>query len=772
MPALPSRGLTQSLHGLARTGSSSVLLIHCTHQAHAMTTTQRFRKALIPAAASLLCSSIAWGQDAAPAPQAAASAPAAAEAAAPAKEASSSAASLNTVTVTGTKQPYRNLSATGATKTDALIKDLPMAVRVINAEVLKDAGVLDLAGALDFSSSISKANNFGGMWDSYAMRGFTGSPDFGSDYMVNGFNSSRGYNGLRDGANTASVEILKGPSSALYGRGEPGGTVNITTKKPLFQPAYTLEGSIGSFNTWRTAADLTGPLSETFAYRLNVAHEAGDSFRDTVHKKHTLLAPSLLWMITPDTTLSYEAEALQQKAPLDRGVVAVNGRLGLIPVSRFLGEPGDGDITIKSLGHQVFLQHYFNDDWSLQTGVSYRKSSLAGLATEAWRWDPVNDGRTLDRQRRQRDYDATDVSGRFEVLGKAATFGIKHGLLFGVDAYRFDDTRVQSRGRSATFPNTIDIYEPVYGVSQPAPLTTIQNTVEKQRSVGYYAQDQLEFTPQWKALAGVRYDQYHQNVLNRNATPNVETDQELSATSPRVGLVYQPTKTVSLYATAAKGFRPNSGLSRLGEAFPPEKSRTYEVGAKYDSADNKYSGTVALYQITKKNVLTFDPVDTVYSIAVGEVESKGVELDFSGEVARNLRLTAAYAFTDSKVTKSNAAAAGTGMAEGRRFPNVPRHSANLFAIYSLPLGSGTASIGGGVSYVGERLGSVDVANDFTLPAYTTVKLVSSYDITKQLRLSLNVDNLFNKTYYASSYSDLWVFPGTERKFTLTAQYKF
>jgi iron complex outermembrane receptor protein len=723
-----------------------------------MFTTRRFRTALIPAAAGMFCSSLAVAQDAAPAPQAAASAAAG--------------LTLEAVSVKTSRQPYRNLSATGATKNDALIRDLPMSVRVINAEVLKDAGVNDLAGALDLSSGISKANNFGGMWDSYAMRGFTGSPDFGSDYMVNGFNSSRGYNGLRDGANTASVEILKGPSSALYGRGEPGGTVNITTKKPLFEPAYTLEAGIGSFATWRTAADLTGALSETFAYRLNIAHEEGESFRDTVEKKHTLVAPSLLWMLGDATTLSYEIEALEQKAPLDRGVVAVGGRLGVVPVSRFLGEPGDGPITIKSLGHQVFLQHDFSDDWSLQTGLSWRDSSLEGLATEAWRWDPSNDGRTLNRQQRRRDYDATDVSGRFEILGKLAAAGVKHSLLFGVDAYHFEDTRDQARGRSADFPYSIDIFEPVYGVAQPAPLATIQNTVEKQRSAGVYAQDQLEFTRQWKALVGIRHDSYRQSVLNRNVAPNTVTEQALSANSPRVGVVYQPSTTVSLYATASRGFRPNSGLSRLSEAFAPEKSRSVEAGAKFDSANGKYSGTVALYRIVKANVLTFDPVDTVYSIAVGEVESKGLELDFSGEIAAGLRMSAAYAYTDSRVTKSTEAASGTGMAEGRRFPNVPRHSASLFAIYSLPFAAGAARIGGGLSYVGERLGSVDVANDFTLPAYTTVKLVSSYDVSRHLRVSLSVDNLFDKAYYASSYSDLWVFPGTERKVTLSAQYKF
>jgi iron complex outermembrane receptor protein len=721
---------------------------------------RNFARAAVPAAACLACSPSLWAADTVLAAAEAASSPSAA------------ATTLDTVEVKAVRQPYRNISATGATKNDALIKDLPMSVRVITADLLSDAGVTDLSGALDLSSGISRQNNFGGLWNSYSMRGFTGDPNFGSDYMVNGFNSSRGYNGLRDGANTNTVEVLKGPSSALYGRGEPGGTVNITTKKPLFQPAQTIEVSAGSFNTWRTAVDLTGPVGESFAYRLNAAFEDGDSFRDTVHSQHYLVSPSFVWLLSDRTTLSYEVEAVQQKAPFDRGVLAVNNQLGVVPVSRFLGEPGDGDMTIRSLGHQIFLQHDFNDDWSLQTGLSYRKSSLTGYSTEASALQA--DLRTLWRQRRFRDYNATDVSGRFEVLGKVATGPVKHSLLFGVDAYSFDDDRYQMRGRpSAAVPYSIDIYDPVYGASVAPTLVPITNTQERQRARAAYAQDQLEFSEQWKALVGVRYDTYEQTVTNLLATPAVVTEQSPNATSPRVGLVYQPTKTLSLYATASKGFRPNSGASKAGGAFPPETSRSYEVGAKLDSADGKLTGTLAVYQIRKKNVLTTDPTDINYSIAVGEVESKGVELDVSGEIVANLRLSAAYAYTDSHVTSSTAAAAATGLAQGRRFPNVPRNTANVFATYYIPLPNGQrASIGGGVNYVGERLGSVDLNDAFTLPAYTVFKLVSSYTVNKHLRLSLDVDNLFNKAHYTNSYSSLWVYPGTERKFTGTAQYKF
>ena len=725
--------------------------------------TRYFLRAAVPAAVCLACSPSLWAAD---------TVLAAADPASSPRSSSASTTTLDTVEVKAVKQPYRNISATGATKNDALIRDLPMSVRVITADLLSDAGVNDLSGALDLSSGISRQNNFGGLWNSYSMRGFTGDPNFGSDYMVNGFNSSRGYNGLRDGASTSTVEVLKGPSSALYGRGEPGGTVNITTKKPFFQPAQTIELSAGSFDTWRTAVDLTGPVSETFAYRLNAAFEDGDSFRDTVHSKRYQVSPSLLWMLSDRTTLSYEVEAVQQKAPFDRGVLAVNNQLGVVPVSRFLGEPGDGDINIKSLGHQVFLQHDFNDDWSLQTGLSYRKSSLTGYSTEASALQ--SDLRTLRRQRRFRDYDATDVSGRFEVLGKVATGPVKHSLLFGVDAYSFDDDRYQMRGRpSDAVPYAIDIHDPVYGVAVAPTLVAITNTQERQRARAAYAQDQLEFSPQWKALIGVRYDKYEQTVTNLLATPAMLTEQTPSATSPRVGLVYQPTKTLSLYATASKGFRPNSGVSKAGEAFPPETSRSYEVGTKLDSADGKLTGTLAIYQIRKKNVLTTDPTDINYSIAVGEVESKGVELDVSGEVVTNLRLSAAYAYTDAAVTSSSAAAAATGLAEGRRFPNVPRNMANVFATYYIPLsGEQRASIGGGVNYVGERLGSVDLNDGFKLPAYTVFKLVASYTVNKHLRLSLDIDNLFNKAYYTSSYSSLWVYPGTERKFTGTAQYKF
>ncbi|WP_426056034.1 TonB-dependent siderophore receptor [Janthinobacterium sp. PSPC2-1] len=665
------------------------------------------------------------------------------------------------VTVKAERLHYRSLSATGATKTDALLMDLPQSVRVLTGDLLRDAGVTTLAGALDLASGIAKQSPLGGLWDSYAMRGFTGDPNFGSDYMVNGFSSSRGYNGLRDAGNTQTVEVLKGPASALYGRGEPGGTVNITTKKPKFAPEYGADVSLASFRTRRAAVDLTGPLSDTVAYRLNAAHEEGHSFRDTVKVERSLFSPSFLWLAGEHTTVSYEIEAVRQRVPFDRGVVAVHGQLGLVPVSRFLGEPGDGPMTVKSLGQQLFIHHALSDDWTLQAGASYRDSELSGYSTEANKL--LADGRSLNRQRRHRDFSATDVSARVEVLGKFKTGALAHEVLAGVDAYHFDDRRVQlRRNPSAGNPYAIDIYAPVYG-GRADPLALSIDTQEAQKARGLYAQDQLDLGAQWKALVGVRHDTYTQDVTNNRL--KVSNGQSLSATSPRAGLVYQPSKMWSLYASAAKGFRPNSGISIANQAFPAERSRAYELGAKLETG--KLTGTLAVYDIRKRNVLTTNPANTDFAIAAGEVGSRGLELDVSGEVARGLRVSGAYAYTDASVTRGD-----TTILTGSRLANVPRHSANLLATQQFALGTGTASVGGGAQYVGERLGDVAASSSFTLPAYTTARLLASYSPNAQWRLALNVENLFNRSYYASSYSQLWVAPGAERTLTVHAHYRF
>ena len=690
-------------------------------------------------------------------------------AAAPATAAEPQARSLDAVQVRSDYAPYRALTVTGATKTEAPLRDLPISARVLDHSLLEDAGVTDLAGALDMASGITKANNLGGLWDSYSIRGFTGDPNFSSDYMVNGFNASRGYNGLRDGANTQSVEVIKGPASALYGRGEPGGAVNIVTKKPLFDAQHSVDLSAGRFDSYRAALDSTGPLSETVAYRVNLMHKDQHSFRDTVDSDATLLAPSLLWMPTPDTTVSYELELLRIHTPFDRGVTAIDGDANRLPASRFLGEPGDGDIDLHSTGHQVFAVHGLNQTWSLQGGATYRDSGMRGFSTEPWTLQA--DDRTLRRERRYRDYQGRDIAARTELLGMLGSGKVAHHVLFGIDGNRFNDSRYQLRARSAATPYSIDVLAPRYGVAQPGRLAPITDTDERQQVWGVYAQDQIDLGARWKALLGVRYDHYQQDIANRlRATTQQASD---GVISPRAGLTVHLDDTLSLYASAAAGFRPNSGVGANGQSFAPEKSRSLETGLKYVQPGEGLEATLAVFRIDKENVLSLDPADTSFSLPVGQMRSEGAELDLLGRLTPHLAASVGLAYTDSQVTRSSAAAMGTGLAEGRRFPNVPRVSGNAFVNYAQPLsGTRSAAVGVGVSRTGERLGSVDSNTGFVLPAYTVWRLVGHYDLSERLRLYAKVENLTDRRYAAFSYSEQWVYPGAPRTWTVGARLRF
>lgn len=683
--------------------------------------------------------------------------------AAHAVEAASADAGTQAVQIQGRKDGYRSLSATGATKTDADIADLPQSVRVLPRQLIQDAGVTQLQGALDLSSGFARQSNLGGLWDSYAVRGFTGDPNFGSDYMVNGFNASRGYSGVRDVANTQTVEILKGPASALYGRGEPGGSVNVMTKKPLFQPLQSIELGVMSHDGWRVATDLSGPLSAQLAYRLNAVREHTGSARDFMHAERQLISPSFLWTPGEQTSVSYEMEANEQRTPFDRGVLAVQGRLGLVARQRFLGEPTDGDMRVRSNGHQLFVHHRLNEQWSLQGGISYRDSSLNGYSSEAN--NLLADGQSLRRQRRYRDFSATDRSGRVELLGQVSTGSLQHQLLFGLDMYRFDDSRIQlRRNPSASNPYLINIVQPVYGAQADALALSI-NTQEQQQAQALYLQDQISFTPQWKLLAGVRLDQYDQRVMNvRNAALN---QQSLSATSPRVGMLYQLMPELALYINSARGFRPNSGVSIDNLAFPAERSTSHELGLKAESHNKKVQATLALYDIHKSNVLTTNPLNTDFSVAAGEVGSRGLELDVSGEIAERLQLSFAYAYTDARVTRGDKL-----IQTGSRLPNVAKHSASLFLKQGWNWAGYRLAVGAGAQYVGARAGDVAVSSDFSLPAYTSLKLMSTVDLDQRTQLSLQIDNLTDRSYYTSSYSQLWVTPGNPRQISAYLRHRF
>lgn len=657
---------------------------------------------------------------------------------------------------------------------DAPLNSLPQAVNVVEASQLASQGISTFQDSIDLSSGISRQNSLGGMWDSFAIRGFSGDENLPGGYLINGYSAGRGYSGRRDTVNIQSIEVLKGPGSALYGRSEPGGTINIITKKPQYAPEGYLQLSLGSYDHYRAEVDYTNAINQQAAFRVTGAYEDNGSFRDTVKSKKWFFSPSLNYQLSERTTLNYELELLQQKIPFDRGVAVQNNDFAAVDIHTFYGEPSDGPMQIDAQGHQLSLNHELANNWLLIAGVGYRDSRLKGYSTEAdlsgSRQLLNQDGHTLSRQRRYRDYQAEDLSARVELSGSASWL-VTHHLLMGIDGYRYqlDSEQQHWRVTAGDDSYSVEWHHPEYGQIAP-PLTLTQNDREQQRAYGIYLQDQLDLSEHWKALLGVRFDHFSQTIDNHMLLTGSRQHQD--QLNPRAGLVYQASEDISWYVSYAEGFRPNTGRDINNQAFDPESSKSIEAGVKFALFEGSLSGTLALFNAEKSNILAADPLNAGYTAALGEAKSQGLELDANLWLSDSTQLAVAYAYTDAQ-TKNAVTNAdwGIDIPAGSPLVNIPKHKLNLTLTQELPLLSDSATVGVNATYVAERLGDT-VTPSYQLPSYTLVRVFANQPLGRHWQLHLSIDNLLNKTYFASSYSPLWTQPGEPRSATLSIKYLF
>ena len=677
----------------------------------------------------------------------------------------------NNLSETTGEYSYYKTKSYSATKTDTPLKEVPQSVQIVNKEIIQDTNSVTLSDTLVYVSGTSYQNNFGGMWDNFSIRGFSGHENTGMSLLKNGFSDNRGYNAPRDTANIESIEFLKGPSGALYGNSEPGGTINIVTKQPKFDPEYSIESSLGSENFYRVSSDLTGPINESLAFRLNVAKEKKDSFRDYIKSDRTVIAPSLLWSISDNSFLTYFGEYIEQKAPLDRGIIAINGNKNAISNKTFFGNPNDGDMKLENYTHQLKLEHYFSDSWSGNAGIAYKNNSLKGTASEVRPFLNVTTDSVLLRTR-YRDYNSNDLAYQGDIKNVSTFADIKNTLLLGTELYKFEaDTKMNNLNNSVRISN---IYSnPTYTTLLTGRGNLITDRNEEQKSLALFAQDEIEIG-NFRFLTGVRYDKIEMDTIN-NLNKKTLTQNDY-AVSPRVGVTYILNPEWALYATSGKSFRPNSGVDINGNTFEAEEGISLETGIKFESLDKKIGATLAVYQINKNNVLTGTDPNGTYSVAAGEVESKGVEFDINGKITDNIKINLNYAYTNAEVTKDEGGVIDylTGSIvnlKGKSLSNVPMHSGGLLAMWEDNISIDSSyGLGAGISYVGKREGNY--INSFDLSSYTTTKLISYWKMDKNITFKLNIDNLFDKEYIISSYDRSWLTPGDPRSFKLTMNYKF
>lgn len=614
--------------------------------------------------------------------------------------------------------------------------------RSIERDLLTAAGAYRLGDALELVSGVSSQNNRGGMLDNFAIRGFLGTPDGGAEYYVDGFLANRGMAPPRDPATVERIELLKGPAGALFGDVDPGGRVNIVSKTPKFAPAASATFSYGSFDTKRVELDVTAPLSSTLAARLVVAAEDSDGWRDTVSLKRRTVAPSLTWEPRAGLRFTYIGEVTRFDAPFDRGAPALDGDANAVPRNNFYGEPGDGITRFRNQRHQLTGLADLGDDWSLGGGVAWRTGSLKGFSSDQSRLV----GTSLWRQRRSRDFVVDDLSARFELSGRLGA----HRVSVGAKGYLLDYAERWMRvNPSAANPYAIDVVNPVYGATPPTLLPFTDNH-EKRWSGTLYAQDLWEATDRLTLTGGVRYDAYRQQIRNNRTGAIGRTIDD--PVQFRLAGRYKLADAVALHAAWGESFVLNSGTDRLGTGFAPETTKGYELGAS--GAWRGIDVAVTWFDIRKQGILTNDPTDSNFLAPIGSLRAQGVEFDGSLKLDSRWQLVANYAWTQAR---ADDAAFATD-----RVLNVPEHSGSVFALGRfLDADSRGFSLSAGLAYMGDRAGAID-GSGLVLPAYVKAKAAVEYALSRQVSLRAEADNLFDAHYAQSSYSPMWIFPGTPR----------
>ena len=444
--------------------------------------------------------------------------------------------------------------------------------------------------------------------------------------------------------------------------------------------------------------------------------------------------------------------------------MVIDGNVDALPRGRYLGEPGLPNMHVKGDVHQLTVDHALDDTWSVRAGVMHLKNLLDGLGVEPRTVQA--DGRTLTRRSSWRRIPSQDTSLQAEITGKLDTAGIRHTVLAGAMLSRYvyeNDIRYSSE---RVTPYSIDIYAPVYGQPMPAYRATRSARYQRDTTQALYVQDQLDLSTQWKLMAGLRLDRFDQHARALTGSGWTGQQHRYTQLTPRVGATYLFEPHSAAFLSYGRSFRPNSGTTAAGDAFEPEKGTAWELGYKWDAPDGRLNASVSAFRIQKDNVLSTDPDNPDFSIATGRVRSQGVEADLAGDITPQVRLTASAAFIDAKVIRDTSA-----NRQGKRFNGVPRVSGSLFALYHDQLANGSDyGVGAGLMHVGGRPGTA--TDSYRLPAYTTVNLSSYWQFSEPLRLTFNVDNLFDKTYYTGSLATFSLQPGLGRLVSVGVQYRF
>jgi len=669
---------------------------------------------------------------------------------------------------------YQPMPDASTLRTMVPVLETPQIVNIVPAQMVRDQKPRNLDDALGNVSGITQGNTLAGTQDTIMKRGFGGNRD--GSIMHNGMPLVQG-RGLNAAAE--SVEVLKGPSSMLYGIMDPGGVVNVVSKKPQLDRHSTLTlngaGYAGGKNGAGLTLDSTGPIGEQgLAWRLVAEHLEEDYWRNFGRRRDSFLAPSLAWY-GHDTQAVLWYEWRDYLAPFDRGT-ALDPRTMRpldIPRTRRLDEPFNERRGSTWLG-QFSLDHQLGSGWATHLNLSYNRETYDAGQIRANKVDPASGilGRSNDGTWGAL---STDSYGQVYVDGSLCLGHTRHDVQWGADAeyrkyYRADMLR------QATIAE-FNYLEPVYGLEPPTGTISAKDSdqTDKLHNHALFFQDNIHLGEQWIVAAGLRWQSWSQ-VAGRGRPFQTNTDIDGSQWLPRLGLIYRLDRHWSLYGNYAQSLRPASTIApsaggMIDSAVSPERGKSWEIGVKYD-LPGRITASVALFDIRKRNVLVQQYNDVTKQTdrhTNGSARSRGLEVDVAGALSPRWSAIASAAFLDAKITQDP-------LYTGKYLWNVARSTASLSAVYDAGAIWGSQErlrLGGGMQYVGRRAG--DTANRFWLPAYTVAHVFATYDSLiagYKTRWQLNVKNLFDRTHYPSGTNIYFVALGEARQVALSARVEF
>lgn len=635
---------------------------------------------------------------------------------------------------------YQPLSSATATLTSMPLLDIPQVVNTVSDKVLEDQHATSLDEALYNVANVVQTNTLGGTQDAFTRRGFGANRD--GSIMTNGLRTvlPRSFN-----AATSRVEVLKGPASTLYGILDPGGLINVVTKRPERTFSGDISATSSSFGGGSGQIDVTGPIEGTqLAYRLIGEYQNEDYWRNFGKERSSFIAPSLTWF-GDDTTVNLSWSHRNYNTPFDRGTIfdLNTGQAVNVPSKVRFDEPfnitdGNSDLA------QLNAEYRLNSQWTARFDYSFSQDMYSDNQARVMAYDAKTGNLT-------RRVDATQGSTqrmhatRADLQGNVVIGGFYNELLTGIAYENYDLLRTDMI-RCKNVKNSLNIYHPVYGTLDKCTTVSAADSDQRiqQETYATYLQDALYLTDKWIAVAGVRY-QYYTQYAGKGRPFKENTDSRDEKLTPKFGLVYKVSPTVSLFGNVAQSFMPQSSIASYIGDLPPEESTAYEVGAKFDLFDGVTSN-ITFFDIHKRNVLYTETIgDETYAKTAGKVRSRGIEVDVAGSLSENLNVIASYGYTDAKVEEDPEYA-------GKPLPNVPRHTGSLFLTYDINnvYDSNTLTLGAGGHALSRRSGTNGA--DYYLPGYAVADVFAAYRMKLQypVTLQVNVKNLFDKTYYTSS----------------------